>query len=102
VSPDQRSLFEPTSVEAYYDAKDSGKIGVMQRKVLSAIRLCDPTKGITGRELDDSLAASGNAAASYHKRVSELERKGLITVLRVRPCSRSGKMAKAYIAVPKK
>lgn len=102
MSPDQRSLFEPTSVEAYYDARDSGKIGVMQRKVLSAIRLCDPTRGLTGRELDDALAAPGNAAASYHKRISELERKEFIAVLRVRPCSKSGKMAKAYVAVPPK
>lgn len=54
----------------------------------------DPTaQGVTGREVDELLATTDG-----HKRLSELQDLGLAKVLRVRPCSITGRNAKAWTA----
>jgi hypothetical protein len=88
---------QPTSAEAHRDIKASGVLGEMQAKVLDAIRKHGP---ITGRELDSLLALPGDAAASYHKRISELCDRGFVEVGEKRPCRITGRSAIAWRVKP--
>ena len=79
-----------TSLESYRHIVGAGILGKQQKKVFQAIRSHGP---ITGRELDD-LTGSMDA----HKRVSELNGKGLIREHDRRRCKISGRNAIAWVA----
>lgn len=83
-----------TSREAW--ARLQTALALRHREVMAALFIVkhDPTmRGITGRELDAMLPSTDG-----HKRLSELEDLGLARVLVVRPCSFTGRNAKAWTA----
>jgi len=71
-----------TSVEAFRDINSSGKLGEMQIKVYNALYQKGP---LTGRELDQMLGRHSDKAASFHKRLAELKRWGVVIEVGERP-----------------
>jgi hypothetical protein len=86
-----------TSAEAFHDIQESGVQADMARTVLSAVRQHGP---ITRSELDAVLKGPNEVNPSYHKRLSELERKGLVAVVGTRPCRISGRRCAEWAVPP--
>lgn len=63
-------MIQPTSAQTYYDIVQSGELGESQREVL---RLLIDRGPLTGSEVNTSLHS-----ASGHKRLSELEKMGVV------------------------
>lgn len=83
-----------TSREAW--ARLQTALALRHRQVMAAlyiVSVADPVLGITGGELD-ALLPSKDA----HKRLSELQDLGLAKVHTIRPCSTTGRNAKAWTA----
>lgn len=75
-----------TSHESYASVRPA--LPRLQALVLQALIDCGP---MTRSELDKSLAGPGEVNPSYHKRLSELERLGLVRAGKRRPCRVSGR-----------
>jgi hypothetical protein len=86
----------PTSWLCLKQIRDEGLVGQMQLTVLELLVEHGP---LTGREVDQLLAAPGATRTSFHKRLPELERLGLVRVLPARQCAISGRLAVAWQAV---
>lgn len=83
-------MIRETSIQAYNQVCASGILGKMQLKAYEVLsHLPDEDFGITGNELDQ-ICSPGKTNASYHKRLSELERMGLAHVIGKRICKISG------------
>lgn len=67
-------MIQQTSIAAYHAVVASGVVSDMAKKVYDALYLKGP---MTYREVNRTLAGRDNASASYHKRLSELQRDGL-------------------------
>lgn len=78
----------PTSTAAYIDILQSGELGETQRRVLKLLMDNGP---MTGSEVNSALRSS-----SGHKRLSELEDKGVIHAGAPRICLVTGREAIAW------
>lgn len=74
-----------TSLQAYADLVTSGALNQKQRAVWAVLHLDGPK---TGRELDRTLNTQ-----DAHKRLSELERAGVVEEMHKTTCSVTGKKA---------
>lgn len=72
-----------TSAEAYEAIKESGLLGKMQLRVLEVVANHGP---ITANEVNERLGGYG-----YHKRLSELQRFGVVHTPESRKCSVTGR-----------
>jgi hypothetical protein len=86
-----------TSIEAFKVIQSSGLVNDSQQKVWKFMR--EAGKGFTGTELDRAMAHEGEANASYHKRLSELETLGLVVGAEQRECSVTGMMCVEWFAI---
>lgn len=86
-----------TSLDTYRDIKDSGLLGNMQWKVYSFLFSHGP---MTGRELDDAMAGAGETRTSYHKRLPELVRRGVVSCKEKRACRVTGRKAHEWDVTP--
>lgn len=73
---------KPTSLAAYEQIKASGLLSESRFKVYDALTQHGP---MTGTELDNALENP-----SAHKRLSELEERGVVKAMRVRRCTVTG------------
>jgi hypothetical protein len=71
-------MTQPTSAQTYYSILNSGELGESQKKVLQLLLDHGP---LTGTEVNEALRSR-----SGHKRLSELERMGVIRAGPPRPC----------------
>lgn len=76
-----------TSIDAYNHIKDCGLLSRTRWLVYETLFQKGPC---TARELDKWLATPGDTKTSYHKRLSELERMGVVQTVGERPCSMTG------------
>lgn len=67
-----------TSIEAYNKIREAGTLSKQRWVVYDCLFHHGP---MTSRELDHRLSSPGDHAASYHKRLSELERMGFVKVV---------------------
>ncbi len=74
----------PTSAEAYRLAEESGLLSRMRLEVFRFLCFKGPS---TQHEIDVGCAGQGERAASYHKRVSELVKMGVVAEVGQRPCT---------------
>lgn len=79
-----------TSVESYEAIRASGRLSRMRWRVYDFLYRHGP---LTGHELDDRMAVVGETKTSYHKRLSELERLGVVETVGERRCSVTGMTA---------
>lgn len=77
-----------TSVDVYYEILASGLLGDMQKDV---VRILYKEAPLTGREINER----GNGV-SLHKRLSELERRGVVEAVGEKLCSITGYMVMAW------
>ena len=64
-----------TSVAAWNSINQSGVLGSMQVRVYNILYLYGP---LTGRQLNKIMASAGDKSPSFHKRLAELKRWGVI------------------------
>jgi DNA-binding MarR family transcriptional regulator len=76
-----------TSAESFEAIRASGRLSRMRWRVYSFLYEHGP---LTGHELDDRMAVPGETMTSYHKRLSELERAGLVETIGERRCTVTG------------
>lgn len=81
-------MTQPTSAQTYYDILQSGELGDRQRTVLKLLIEKGP---MTGSEINEKLASH-----SGHKRLSELEKMGVIRAGPSRLCSVTKREAIAW------
>ena len=86
-----------TSAQAFADITREGVPNAQGREVWRYLMANGPR---TGREVDHALASSADAAASYHKRLSELLAAGWVEEAGKRPCSITGRRTIAWRARP--
>lgn len=75
------SQVRQTSVEAYW--KVVPFLGEMQEQVYRCLWHNGP---MTGNEVDVALSPPGKVNPSYHKRLSELEKRGVVLIAGTRKC----------------
>jgi len=85
-----RRVIRRTSQEAYEEIKRTGRLGAMQFQVYEFLFRKGPS---TAGEVNAGLAFQGQVSASFHKRLSELERMGVVDREDVRPCRVTGRNA---------
>ena len=88
-----------TSILAYEAIKASGKLSDMRWRVYDFLYKNGP---LTGRELDAKMASPNETRTSYHKRLTELERMGLVCIVTERNCHVTGHMAIEWDVTDKK
>jgi hypothetical protein len=76
-----------TSIEAYEKIREDGTLSRMRWRVYQHLFHHGP---LTAREVDHGLSSPGDHAASYHKRLSELEQMGVVATGDERECSITG------------
>lgn len=93
-------MTQPTSAQTYYDILQSGELGDRQRAVL---KLLMDKGAMTGSEVNEALDS-----ASGHKRLSELEKMGVVRAGPSRICNVTKREAIAWevtgrkpVAIPK-
>lgn len=93
VDPRQLSLLGPreTSAKAYREISEEGTLGRLQKRVVGAIRRA--TSPMTANEITAVLKSDDEVNVSYHKRLSELERAGIIKRADSRKCTVTGRTA---------
>lgn len=85
-------MTQPTSIKAYHEMKDSGKIMQKHRNIL--MTLGTVTESLTATEIDErfeKLTEVKNLRA--HKSMRELERLGRVAPFNKRTCRITGKTA---------
>ena len=88
-----------TSILAYEAIKSSGKLSDMRWRVYDFLYRNGP---LTGRELDAKMASPNETRTSYHKRLTELERMGLVCIVTERNCHVTGHLAIEWDVTDKK
>lgn len=78
-----------TSKEAHDRINRTGELGAMQVKVYNALYTSGP---LTGRQLNEMLSNTPDNSASFHKRLSELRKWGVVMEVGERRDSRTGMM----------
>lgn len=79
-----------TSIQAYNHIKEDGLLSKMRMRVYETLYLHGP---LTGRELNFRMAVPGEASASFHKRLSELEDLGVVETVGTRPATQDTEAA---------
>ena len=79
----RRRKAQSTSAEAYEAIKESGLLGKLQLRVLEVVVNHGP---ITANEVNERLGGHG-----YHKRLSELQRFGVVHTPDSRKCTITGR-----------
>ena len=82
-----------TSRESWQSVKDSGLVSKMRLRVYDWLYRSGPS---TQSEVTAGLKGQGEVNPSYHKRLSELERQGLVESVSERPCSITGRNCIAW------
>ncbi len=82
-----------TSRAAYDEIRRTGTLSKQRWLVYRALYHNGP---LTSRELDQLMAKPDEAAASYHKRLSELERLGVAGVVGKKTCTITGMKAQLW------
>lgn len=82
-----------TSLDAWSDIKRSGILGAEQLKAYACLFRYGP---LTGRELDEELGPD------MHKRLSELERYGVVVCNEKRKCKITGRMVHEWDVTPER
>ncbi len=82
-----------TSAQAYRAIVEEGVVGRMQKRVYSVVYNQGP---MTANEINQACLQEGEVAPSYHKRLSELERMGVVQRVGVRACKVSGRECEAW------
>jgi hypothetical protein len=77
-----------TSIAAYNQIKADGTLSRMRWKVYDYLFHHGP---LTRTEVDMGLKGPGEVNPSYHKRLSELERQGVVTTVGRKTCNITGK-----------
>lgn len=87
------NLARQTSIATYHAIRASGVLSRMRLRVYD----WRYTNGeATRSELDQGMKSAGEVNPSYHKRLSELERMGLVSVMHERPCKVTGRVCMAW------
>jgi hypothetical protein len=89
----RRKRIKRTSREAFDKIKADGSLSAMRMQAYSVVRFYGP---VTSLEVDTIGTVPGNKRPSLHKRLSELERLGLIKVVGQRKCRVSGNQAEEW------
>lgn len=77
-----------TSIQAYHQIKDEGLLSRMRLMVYEHLFKHGP---LTRSELDNQLKGPNEVNPSYHKRLSELERQGVVKTVGRKACSITGR-----------
>ena len=89
---ERRKRIKRTSREAYHKIKEMGTLSEMRMRAYTYVRFYGP---VTSLELD-TLGSKQTKRPSLHKRLSELERLGLVKVVGTRKCRVSGNTAEEW------
>lgn len=87
------TMTRSTSREAWQSVTDSGLVSSMRLRVYDWLYRNGPS---TRSEVDIGLRGPGEVNPSYHKRLSELERQGLVESVSERPCRITGRNCIAW------
>lgn len=85
-----RRPYRRTSSQAHESVLGDGTIGKLQKAVYDHVYKNGP---LTANELNVALAKPGEKVPGYHKRLSELERIGVVTRTGARDCKVTGREA---------
>jgi hypothetical protein len=92
-SPRYSAPVRETSAAAYKALVEDGALGRMQRRVYAVLYDAGP---MTANEINRACLQEGEVAPSYHKRLSELERLGVVRRVGIRKCNVSGNDCDAW------
>lgn len=88
-----------TSVDCYYELENDGTLSKMRLQAFYGVCFYGP---LTRSELDQRLKLPYEVNPSYHKRLSELARLGVVAVVGKRPCTVTGRICEVWAATGNK